>query len=107
MTSHSWHPIIHVRVPRDLPFREARRYLIDVFEVEYVHALMARHKGDMAAASHAAGLSQRQLYALLQRHEQTHLRSPTDLRRWLPKRPRWLRLQWLTLAMLVLFLALM
>ena len=102
MTSHSCTPTIYTRAPRHIPFGEARRRLLEAFEVEHVRALMARHHGDVAAGSHAAGMSQRQRYALLRRREQTHPSNRWAMRRWLPERPRWLAPRWLMRATVVL-----
>lgn len=102
MTSQSWPPILHIPVPRELPFREARRHLLEVFEIEYTHALMVCHDGDVAAGSKAANLSQRQLQTMLRRHEQSHLRDPLTMRGRPGKRLGRSQPQWLTRAIVAL-----
>lgn len=102
MTSHSCPPTNHVRVPRHLPFSKARRHLVELFEFEYVRALMVHHHGDVAAGSHAAGLSQRQFHALLRRHEQTDLICQPDMELRRPECPRWSAPRWLMPATVVL-----
>jgi anaerobic nitric oxide reductase transcription regulator len=47
-----------------LPYRAARA----VFEEQYISALLARHKGSVAAAAKAAGMSRAHFYELLKKH---------------------------------------
>jgi DNA-binding NtrC family response regulator len=50
------------------PYAEARKLALDVFEHDYLEALLALHQGRVAAAAAAAGMDRVYLYKLLRRH---------------------------------------
>jgi DNA-binding NtrC family response regulator len=52
----------------DVPFVEARRQALNVFERDYLADLMSRHHGKVSAAARAAGIDRNYLYRLLDRH---------------------------------------
>jgi DNA-binding NtrC family response regulator len=52
-----------------VPFKEAKRTLLDVFERHYVAILLEHHDGNLSAASRASGLSRKHLRALLRRYD--------------------------------------
>lgn len=58
----------YVRVRTDLPFKEAKRAVIEPFERFYVRRLLSEHRGNLSAASRASGLSRRHLRHLLRKH---------------------------------------
>src|SRR5262249_43519095 len=49
------------------PFKEARQLAIEVFEREYVAALLERHGGNVTQAAAAAGLARQYLPRLMQK----------------------------------------
>ena len=51
----------------DLPFKEAKRQLVDTFERLYLQRLLERHQGSIAPAARAAGLNRKYLYDLLEK----------------------------------------
>ena len=53
----------------DLPFKEAKDKIIMSFERAYVERLMARHKGNISAASRDASIDRNYLYRLLKKHD--------------------------------------
>jgi len=53
-----------ISVHSDLPYDEARAAVLREFEHRYVVDLLARHRGDVAAAARAAGLAPKHLLAL-------------------------------------------
>jgi DNA-binding NtrC family response regulator len=55
------------------PYAEARRRALDAFERDYLHELLHRHGGNVAAAAAAAGLHRVHVFRLLRRHR---LREP-------------------------------
>ena len=50
------------------PYTEARDHALDLFERDYVRALLAHHEGNVLRAAAAAGLSRSYLHKLLARH---------------------------------------
>jgi DNA-binding NtrC family response regulator len=52
----------------DMPYREARRSLLDHFEVRYLQALLARVGGNVRAAAREARMDRTYLTELLRRH---------------------------------------
>jgi transcriptional regulator with GAF, ATPase, and Fis domain len=54
-------------VDSHLPYKEAKRRLLEQFDDEYVEALMRRHSGNITQAAQAAELSRKHVYALLRR----------------------------------------
>ncbi len=55
-------------VRTDLPFSEAKKQLIAVFEVRYLSDLLARCQHNLSAAARTAGLDRKHLKTLLRRH---------------------------------------
>jgi len=55
-------------VDANLPYTEARRRALDVFEAGYVRALLEAHGGRVATAARAAGVDRVYLYRLIRRH---------------------------------------
>lgn len=53
----------------DQAFKDAKREVLQSFEVRYLRALMARHKGNISQAARAAGLTRYHLRELLKRHD--------------------------------------
>jgi hypothetical protein len=51
-----------------LPYREAKRRIVDPFEKTYVRLLRTAHGANLSAASRASGLSRRHLRALYRKH---------------------------------------
>jgi transcriptional regulator with GAF, ATPase, and Fis domain len=54
-------------VDTTIPFKEAKRRLVDEFDRRYVEALLDRHDWNIASASRAAGLDRMSIYKMLQR----------------------------------------
>ena len=54
-------------VDLDVPFREAKKAVIDAFERSYVAALLEANKWNLSAAARAAGLDRMSIYKLLSR----------------------------------------
>ena len=52
----------------DLPFKLAKARVIDAFEREYIQALLARHKGNLSAASRSAEVDRKHFRELLRKH---------------------------------------
>ncbi len=51
-----------------LPFREAKREVVERFERSYLGDLMQRHGGNVTAASQQAGMLRSALQRLLRKH---------------------------------------
>lgn len=56
------------RAPHPLPFREAKREVVERFERSYLGDLMQRHGGNVTAASQQAGMLRSALQRLLRKH---------------------------------------
>jgi DNA-binding NtrC family response regulator len=56
-----------IPVHSDLPYHDARAAVLREFERRYVVDVIARHRGDVAAAARAAGLEVKHLLALAAR----------------------------------------
>jgi two-component system nitrogen regulation response regulator GlnG len=52
----------------NLPFKLAKSRIIDAFEREYIQALLARHKGNLSAASRSAEVDRKHFRELLRKH---------------------------------------
>jgi len=50
-----------------LPYKEAKRVVLDQFENAYIEALLARHGGNVSAAARAAGIDRRSIQRMLKR----------------------------------------
>jgi len=61
--------VLEIRCQVALPYKDARRDLIEAFEEAYVHALMEKHGGNISAASREAALSRRHLRELLRKYD--------------------------------------
>ncbi|MCA9604627.1 MAG: sigma 54-interacting transcriptional regulator [Myxococcales bacterium] len=60
-----------VQVTEDLvqlPFKEAKEKLLDVFEARYIEALLARHQGNVSRAAQEAGVDRNHLARLARKH---------------------------------------
>ncbi len=60
-----------VQVTEDLvqlPFKEAKEKLLDVFEARYIEALLQRHGGNVSRASQEAGVDRNHLARLAKKH---------------------------------------
>ncbi|MBM4319871.1 MAG: hypothetical protein FJ125_07900, partial [Deltaproteobacteria bacterium] len=53
----------------DLPFKEAKQRVVDRFELQYLHALMQRHGGNISQGARSSGLTRFHLRELLKKHE--------------------------------------
>jgi transcriptional regulator with GAF, ATPase, and Fis domain len=56
-----------LEVNLDVPFKEAKRRLVDEFDRRYVTALLERHDWNIAEAARVAGLDRMSIYKMLQR----------------------------------------
>jgi DNA-binding NtrC family response regulator len=63
-----------------LRFREAKRRVVDSFERRYLSGLLARHRGNVTAAAHHAGMLRSALQRLLRKYDlrSSDFRSPRD-----------------------------
>ena len=52
-----------------LPYKQAKRVVLDEFEREYFAELIEKHHGNLSAASRQAVLSRRHLRSLLRRYD--------------------------------------
>jgi DNA-binding NtrC family response regulator len=55
------------RIDLDLPYKAAKRQVLDLFEADYVGALLERHGGNISAAARAAGIDRRSIQRILKR----------------------------------------
>jgi len=55
------------RFPVDLPYKEAKRLVLDEFETAYLRALLQRHGGNVSAAARGAGIDRRSIQRMLKR----------------------------------------
>lgn len=53
-----------------LPYKAAKRAVLDKFEAEYIQAILARHGGNVSAAARAAGIDRRSIQRMLKRMDQ-------------------------------------
>ncbi len=53
----------------ELPFATAKARVVGAFERAYLRYLIARHRGNLSAASRHARLSRRHLRELLRKHD--------------------------------------
>jgi len=60
---------IRFSIPVDMPFKDARRELLEAFERSYLKALLADEPSTLTEASRRCALSRRRLRTLLRRHE--------------------------------------
>ncbi len=60
-------PEVPHTVPVDLPYKLAKRQVLDQFEAVYVRALLSRHGGNISAAARAAGIDRRSIQRMLKR----------------------------------------
>jgi len=56
------------RIRTDIPFKDAKRELVEPFEREYVAALLTRFHSNLSAASRASGLSRKHLRHLMRKY---------------------------------------
>ncbi len=57
-----------LRPDYDLPFKEAKEQLLDVFERKYLERLLLRSEGGVSGAAREAGIDRKYLYSLLDKH---------------------------------------
>ena len=55
-------------VRSELPFKEAKDQVVELFEKEYVTKLLTRHNGNITKAAQTSGIARRTLHRLLKRH---------------------------------------
>jgi DNA-binding NtrC family response regulator len=55
------------RIDLDLPYKAAKRQVLDQFEADYIGALLERHGGNISAAARAAGIDRRSIQRILKR----------------------------------------
>ncbi len=56
-----------LEVDPSVPFKEAKRRLVDEFDRRYIRALLDTHRGNISAVARAAGLDRMSIYKMLQR----------------------------------------
>ncbi len=66
-----------VEIKKELPYKVARRHLIERFEYTYLRLLLERHCGNVSAASRESNLSRKHIRTLMERYE---LRRPSTNR---------------------------
>ncbi|HJZ84040.1 MAG TPA: sigma 54-interacting transcriptional regulator [Polyangia bacterium] len=69
-------PCPGLEIDVSVPFKDAKRRLVEAFDRRYVTALLEAHGGNLSAAARAAGLDRMSIYKMLQR-----LGIPYDRRR--------------------------
>lgn len=57
-----------VEIRDELPYKAARRHLIQRFEYTYLRLLIERHDGNLSAASRASSLSRKHIRTLMERY---------------------------------------
>jgi DNA-binding NtrC family response regulator len=63
-------PVPPQEIPVDLPYKDAKRQVLDQFEAVYIVALLARHRGNVSAAARDAGIDRRSIQRMLKRLKQ-------------------------------------
>ncbi len=53
----------------DLPFKEAKDRMVELFEKEYVTRLLTEHEGNITKAAQTSGIARRTLHRLVKRHQ--------------------------------------
>jgi two-component system, NtrC family, nitrogen regulation response regulator GlnG len=66
LTSDSNQPALGIRT--DLPFKEAKGQLVEMFEREYIEDLMRRHKMNLSAAAREAQIDRKHLRELIRKY---------------------------------------
>jgi transcriptional regulator with GAF, ATPase, and Fis domain len=56
------------KTPLELPYKEARRQVLDEFEARYLAHLLQTSNGNVASAARRGGMDRTYLIKLLQRH---------------------------------------
>ncbi|HUH00688.1 MAG TPA: sigma 54-interacting transcriptional regulator [Kofleriaceae bacterium] len=69
-------PALGIRT--DLPFKEAKGQLVEMFEREYIEDLMRRHKMNLSAAAREAQIDRKHLRELIRKYELDPRRSGGD-----------------------------
>ncbi len=72
LPDHILHPELHEAANggaaaglADLPFKQAKKQLIEQFEIEYLTRLLHRHEGNISKAARAAGIDRKTIYRLI------------------------------------------
>jgi DNA-binding NtrC family response regulator len=52
----------------ELPFKEAKAQLVEVFERDYLTALLARHRGNISRAAAEAGIDRNYIHRLVKKY---------------------------------------
>ena len=52
----------------DLPFKEAKGMLVEVFEREYLVQLLERHQGNISSAAREAGIDRNYIHRLVKKY---------------------------------------
>ena len=58
-------PISSIRT--DLPYKEAKREWLDIFEGQYIQAILQRHQGNVSEAAKEAGMDRRSIQRMMKR----------------------------------------
>jgi DNA-binding NtrC family response regulator len=66
-TSSSEPPPDRAKTPLELPYKDARRQVLDEFEARYLAHLLEASKGNVASAARRGGMDRTYLIKLLQR----------------------------------------
>ena len=61
-----------MNIRKDLPFKEAKGQLVEVFEKEYIEDLMSRHSSNLSAASREAQIDRKHLRDLIKKYNLDH-----------------------------------
>ncbi len=69
-------PALGIRT--DLPFKEAKGQLVEMFEREYIEDLMRRHKMNLSAAAREAQIDRKHLRELIRKYELDPRRKKTE-----------------------------
>ncbi len=70
-----------LEVHNELPFKDARRDLLDRFEFVYLRSLLERHNWNVSAVSRESSISRKHIRTLMERYG---LRKPFDAPSLLP-----------------------
>ena len=62
----------HPRVRTELPYREAKRAWLNIFEAHYVGALLETHDGNVSKAARESGIDRRSIQRILNRLNRSH-----------------------------------
>ena len=66
-----------MNIRKDLPFKEAKGQLVEVFEKEYIEDLISRHSNNLSAASREAQIDRKHLRDLIKKYNLDHKKTET------------------------------